>query len=206
MKEYNDHSLKNLKGVPRQLKSFLRETLSTVIMALVIFVGLQFTVQSFPIEGPSMSPAFPDGQRLLVNKLVYRFFHEPQRGDVIVFIAPESPGEDYIKRIIGFPGEVVSLKDGLVSIRTLDGETVSISEPYVTIPASHSFRGGVIPENEYFVMGDNRNNSADSRAGWTVPLQNIIGKAWIVLWPPSQLGPAYNYPLEEQLPGAVAGK
>lgn len=188
------------------MRSFLRESLSTIIMALVIFVALQFTVQSFPIEGPSMTPGFPDGQRLLVNKLVYRFFHQPQRGDVIVFIAPDSPQEDYIKRIIGLPGEVVSLKNGQVSIRTLDGKVVSISEPYVTLPASHSFRGLVIPENEYFVLGDNRNNSSDSRAGWTVPVQNIIGKAWIVLWPPSQLGPADNYPLGEQVDSALAGK
>lgn len=188
------------------MRSVLREILSTVIMALVIFVGFQFTAQSFPIEGPSMTPDFPDGQRLLVNKLVYRFFHEPQRGDVIIFKAPDSPEEDYIKRIIGFPGEVVSVKDGLVSIRTVDGEVVSITEPYVTNPAKHSFRGDVIPEGEFFVMGDNRNNSADSRAGWTVPTQNIIGKAWIVLWPPSQWGPADNYPLEEQVDNTVAGK
>ena len=152
-----------------------------------------------------MTPSFPDGQRLLVNKLVYRFFHEPQRGDVIVFRAPDSPKEDYIKRIIGFPGEVVNVRDGVVSVQTRDGKVVSLTEPYVTRPANHSFRGSVIPEGEYFVMGDNRNNSADSRAGWTVPAENIIGKAWIVLWPPPQWGPADNYPLEEQVTNQVAG-
>ena len=203
---YNGSGLEIPEGVPHPMRSFFRETLITAIMALVIFTGLQFTVQNFPIEGSSMTPSFPDGQRLLVNKLIYRFFHEPQRGDVIVFKAPESPTDDYIKRIIGFPGETVSVKDGLVSIQTVDGEVVSITEPYVSFEASHSFRGLLIPENEYFVMGDNRNKSSDSRAGWTVPDKNIIGKAWIVLWPPSQFGLAGNYPLTEQIATTATGK
>ncbi len=178
------------------MRAFLRDSLITLIIAAVIFFGLQATVQSFVVDGPSMNPNFDDGQRLLVNKVVYKF-HEPERGDVIVFHPPNNQQGDYIKRIIGLPGESVEIKEGMVYIHKKDGNVFSLDEPYVTYQAEYPFKGDTIPENEYFVLGDNRNNSGDSRTGWTVPRQNIIGKALLSIWPPHKWGLAANYPLPD---------
>ena len=135
------------------------------------------------------------------NKIVYHI-REPERGDVIILHPFSSYGSDaipFIKRIIGLPGESVEIKEGIVYIHTENGEVIPLDEPYVTERASLSFSGDTIPENEYFVLGDNRNNSDDSRNGWTVPRQNIIGKAWLSIWPPDLWGVAANYPLQEQI-------
>ena len=116
------------------MKSLLRDTASVIIIAAIIILGLQFTAQKFIIDGPSMNDTFHDGQQLLVNKLVYKF-HEPQRGDVIVFFPPNSNGEEYIKRIIGLPGEFVTITDGVVTIHKPDGSSFHLDEPYVDDPA-----------------------------------------------------------------------
>ncbi len=178
------------------MKAFLRDILTTLIIAAVIFFGLQATVQSFVVVYSCMEPNFQEGQWLLVNKVVYKF-HAPQRGDVVIFHSPNSEQDDYIKRIIGLPGESVEIKEGTVYIHKEDGIVLPLDEPYVTRPANQPFKGDIIPEGEYFVLGDNRNNSGDSRYGWTVPRQNIIGKAWLSIWPPDKWGLAANYPLPE---------
>ena len=181
------------------MKTLLRDILITLVLAAIIFLGLQATVQKFVVDGPSMNTKFRHGQQLLVNKAVYKFLHEPERGDVIVFHSPGDRQGDYIKRIIGLPGESVEIQEGIVYIHTADGTMVPLDEPYITKPARDPFKGFKIPENEYFVLGDNRNNSDDSRQGWTLPRQNIIGKAWLSIWPPDEWGLAANYPLQGQI-------
>ncbi len=178
------------------MRAFLRDTLTTLIIAVVIFFGLQVTVQSFVVDGSSMNPNFHDGERLLVNKAVYKFFHEPERGDVVVFQPPNDRQNDYIKRIIGLSGESVEIREGIVYIHKEDGSVFTLDEPYITEPARRPFKGDKIPENQYFVLGDNRNNSGDSRSGWLVPRQNIIGKVWLSVWPPDIWGLAVDYSYE----------
>ncbi len=182
------------------MRAFLRDTLVTIIIAAVIIFGLQTTVQKFVIDGPSMNPDFHDGQRLLVNKAVYKLFHEPERGDVIIFHPPQQ-SEDaipLIKRIIGLPGESVEIKEGIVYIHKEDGSAFALDEPYITEPAWRPFKGDTITENHFFVLGDNRNNSGDSRSGWLAPRQNIIGKVWLSVWPPDIWGLAVDYSYERE--------
>ncbi len=178
------------------MRTLFRDILPILILATAIFLGQQATIQKFVVDGPSMNSYFQHGQQVLVNKIVYNF-HKPERGDVIVFHPPFSKKDDYIKRIIGLPGESVQIKDGTVYIHKEDGTVLALDEPYITKPARHPFRGAIIPENEYFVLGDNRNNSSDSRNDWTLPSQNIIGKAWLSVWPPDRWGVVDNYQSQE---------
>ena len=180
------------------MKAFLRDAGATIILAAVIFLGLQTTIDSMVVDGPSMQPNFYTGQRLLVNKAIYKF-SDPQRGDVIILRSPNGDNSDFIKRIIGLPGETVEIISEKVSIRTEDGEVFPLDEPYITKQSPKAFRSDKIPENEYFVLGDNRNNSDDSRSGWTVPREDIVGKAWLSVWPPDMWGLAANYPLQKQV-------
>ena len=177
------------------MRAFLREILITLITAVIIFILLRFTVQDYIIIYNCMEPSFQEGQRVLVNKVVY-YFREPQMGDVIVFWPPFDSKEPFIKRIIGLPGESVEIKQGTVYIYK-NGNVIELNEPHYVDPPRYTYDKDVIPENEYFVLGDNRNNSNDSHNGWTVPRQNIIGKAWLSIWPPGQWGLAPSYPVEE---------
>jgi len=183
------------------MKSFLREILITVVLAVVMFFALQAAIDSVVIPSPSMVPTLQIGQRLIVSKVTY-FFHEPQRGDIVTFHPPTQPKDaiPLIKRIIGLPGESVEIRNGIVYIHTPDGKILQLDEPYVNEPANSAFVGDVIPENEYLVLGDNRNNSDDSRRGWTLPEENIIGKAWLTIWPPSQWG-LFHHPNYDKEPG-----
>jgi len=140
-----------------------------------------------------MEPNFQWRQRLLINKAVYHF-HEPERGDVIVFRPFDTGQADYIKRIIALPGDTVEVKT-----RTVYVNDSPLDEPYIKDPPSYTLPQRKIPDNNYFVLGDNRNNSNDSHNGWTVPCQSIVGKVWLSIWPPDQWGLAANYPLQEQL-------
>ena len=160
------------------MRAFFRDIVITVILAVVIFFALQFTVGNFVVIGSSMQPSFYEGERVVASKLAYKF-HEPERGDVIIFLPPRNMDEDLIKRIIGLPGERVEVKDGVVYI-----ENLPLDEPYIKSPPSYNYSVEIIPEDEYWVLGDNRNNSNDSHTGWTVPREDIIGKAWLVIWPP----------------------
>lgn len=178
------------------MSTLVRDILITLVIAVVIFIGLQATIQKYVIEGPSMNPSFDSGQLLLVNKIVYKF-REPARGDVIIFQPPGNGKDDYIKRIIGLPNESVEIADGIVYIRQGD-EILTLDEPYVNGSAGSDYSSGIIPENQYFVLGDNRNNSSDSRNGWTLPRENIIGKAWLSIWPPGNWGLVSSYPLPAQ--------
>ncbi|NOQ17797.1 MAG: signal peptidase I [Dehalococcoidales bacterium] len=172
------------------MRAYFRQILVVVLIAVGIFFLLQVTIQSFVVVGSSMMPSYEDGQRLLVNKVFYRF-GEPEMGDVIVFHPPTSRRVDYIKRIIAGPGDTVEIEGGMVYVND-----VAISEPYIRAHPSYTVSQKRVPENEYFVLGDNRNNSNDSHSGWTVEREDIIGKVWISIWPPGLI-PDYN--LEEQL-------
>jgi signal peptidase I len=174
------------------MKDIIRDVLITVVIAVVIFLGLRAIVQTFEVDLTSMEPNFQAGDRVLVNKLVYHL-HPPQRGDVIVFVSPHAGQGDLIKRVMGLPGESVDIKDGKVYIHKTDGQVIAVEEPYITAPARADFNGSVIPANQYFVLGDNRNVADDSRYGWLVPKENIIGKAWLLTWPPHAWGLAANY-------------
>ena len=179
------------------MKTFFREILLTLILAIIIFSLLQVTVQSFIVVGSSMDPNLQEGERLLINKVVYNL-HEPERGDVIVFRPPNNQHGDYIKRIIALTGETVEIKQGVVYI---NGH--QLNEPYISNLPKYSLSKQKIPANEFFVLGDNRNNSNDSHNGWTVPRENITGKAWLAIWPPTEWGVITNYSSPEQVASAM---
>ena len=185
------------QGSKQNIKSVIRDIAITLLIALVVYFGLRTAVQSYRVDGPSMLPNFETGQWVLVNKLVYKL-HEPQRGDVIIFRSPHAPDKNLIKRLIGFPGESIELKDGTVYVHKANGDVVSLVEKYIPDPDTRAFVGQTIPEGHYFVLGDNRRVADDSRYGWLVPKEDIFGKAWLSTWPPSDWGLAANrHPGEE---------
>jgi len=175
------------------MKSIIREVLQIALLALVVFFALHFMVQNFRIEGTSMEPNLHDRQYVIVNKTAYWFGRDPSRGDVVVFEAPDQPWNDRIKRVIGLPGETVTVKkNGDVYIDDGDGAE-KLDEPYIASSYPNNTYGTwQVPEDYYFVMGDNRGVSYDSRRGGSVPIGNIIGKAWLVIWPPGDWGGAPN--------------
>ena len=182
-------------------KGLLREIIETALLTVIIYAAVNFTTGRFRIESISMLPTFQPGQYVVVDKLSY-LLGKPQRGDVIVFQYPLAPDKDYIKRVIGLPGESVEIKSGKVYIHQ-DRQVLTLEEPYIKAAPNYNFRGGVIPDNHYFVLGDNRNNSNDSHSGWTASREDIIGKAWISIWPPDEWGLAPNYTVTEQTANAT---
>ena len=179
------------------MRFVVRELLQVALLALVIFFVLHLLVQTFRIDGESMEPNLHNGKFLLVNKTAYWFHKNPQRGDVIIFRAPDQPKVDRIKRVIALPGETIEIKaDGTVYI-TPEGESVAkpLKETYLDNLASRPLPPFKVPPKQYFVLGDNRGRSFDSREWGTVPRENIIGKAWLVIWGISDWGGAPNYSL-----------
>ena len=170
------------------MKSQFQQVLAVVLIAVGVFLLLRVTVQSFVVVGSSMEPNLEDGQRLLVNKVVYHL-RDPHRGEIIVFQQPTGMHTDLIKRVIAIPGDTIEIKDGAVY---LNGS--AIDEPYIADAPSYTMAEKEIPKGEYFVLGDNRNNSNDSHRWGTVPREDIIGEAWLSIWPP---GPIPNYNLQE---------
>lgn len=165
-------------------KSFLREAAETIVLAVVLFLLLQLVVRNFRILGASMLPTLETGQFVLVERVSY-WFSEPRRGDVVIFEYPRAPQEDFIKRIIGLPGETVEIESGSVYI---NGNL--LVEPYLAGQPTLTYRPIrlTLGPDEYFVMGDNRAASSDSRAWGPLPRHNIIGRAWLCYWPPSRWG------------------
>jgi signal peptidase I len=177
------------------MKGFLRELLITLGLAVVLYLLLQLVIQSSVVNNVSMQPTLVEGQRLIVGKAAY-WFTAPQRGDIVIVHPPKEidPDSEYVKRLIGLPGDTVEVKGGTVYING-----VPLVEPYVKSPARSVFSPYLVPENHYFLMGDNRNNSNDSRSGWTVTRQDIVGKAWLRIWPLNKWGLVGNYPLDSQV-------
>jgi|SRR5579863_920151 len=184
------------------MKGIFRDVLETLILTALIFLVVQSVVKNFKVEGSSMEPTLHDGEFLLVDKAVYwslppplvsridpiltpatdglrdYLFHEPQRGDIIVFRYPRDPSRDFIKRVIGVPGDTVEIRDANVYVnnRALD-EPYIMAEPHYQMPPMR------VPSGQYFVLGDNRNNSSDSHVWGLVPWYDIIGQAWVSYWP-----------------------
>ena len=181
-----------------------REVSEALILALIVFLVIQGSVRNFKVEGSSMFPSLDSGQFLLVNKLVYfkldtsrlsrvipfwdedtpsnHFaIHPPRRGEVIVFRFPRDTSKDFVKRVIGLPGEEVEIVSGTTYI---DG--MALEEPYLTTKDGSNTAPLLLDDEEYFVMGDNRRSSNDSRNWGAVPEANILGKVWVVYWPVRQ--------------------
>jgi len=196
---YNCNALKiELDREKSWFRTFLIEVLITLALAVVIFLIIHSTIQSSVVLYSSMEPNLHEGQRIIISKIIYNF-HEPERGDIIIFPDPDNPSEGLVKRIIGLPGETVEIKNGVVYIHQAGGEIMTLDESdYITNPADNYYLSDVIPEDNYFVMGDNRNNSYDSRRGWTVEREDIIGKAWLSIWPLSEFGLAPNHSFAEE--------
>jgi signal peptidase I len=171
-------------GRGRGLLGMLREALETILPAILIALLINvFIGQATRVEGQSMEPNLHSDQRLVVEKVSYRF-HGPQRFDVVVIKVPSQGDELLIKRVIGLPGETVEIHDGQVYI---DGQL--LDEPFTneqTRPGRYSRI--TVPPLNVFVLGDNRNHSNDSRSFGPVPIENIVGRAWISYWPPEDLG------------------
>lgn len=164
------------------MRPSLREVLVTILLALLIFVAVQFTVESRVVEGISMEPNLHTDERVLVIKASY-WFGEPQRGDVIIFDSPQDHSRTLIKRVIALPGEVIEIKDGTVYITDVNDDTFSLDEPYINEDPQYTYGPQAVPEDEYFVLGDNRNHSTDSHIWGTLPDENVIGRAWLIYWP-----------------------
>ena len=167
-----------------------REVAITVLIAVAVFAVLRLTVQSYTVVMSSMEPNFQEGECIMVNKVCYHS-SGPRRGDVIVFNPPFDSPHPFIKRVIGLPGDIVEIRDEKVFV-----DDIPLEEEYVMAPPDYTMPATQVPEGQYFVLGDNRNNSNDSHSGWTVPRNNIIGRAWFVYWPPSRWGLVkhYSYP------------
>jgi signal peptidase I len=188
------------------MKEIIFEILETIAFALLMFFFIQFSVGNYRVELFSMDETLKPGDRLVANRLLYShigidniwnvlpfrdmevknkslfLFHIPARGEIIIFRSPMNSSTDFVKRIIGLPSEVVSIKRGQVLI---DGEP--IKEPYIVHKDRRSMDPILVPEDSYFVLGDNRSGSSDSRDWGVVPLDNIVGKVWLRYWPGSEL-------------------
>ncbi len=172
----------------RRLLRLLGELLQTALIAILLFLAVNLVTARIRVEGISMEPSLSDGQFVVVNRLAYRW-QEPQRGDIIVFHFPPDPKRRFIKRIIGLPGDVVSIKEEQVFIND-----VPLDEPYLTAQPRYHGEWRIAP-NEVFVLGDNRNNSSDSQNWGPLPMDEIIGKAVLVYWPPDTVGFIPHYDL-----------
>jgi signal peptidase I len=176
-------------------ENFFTELLKFIALAAIIVVPLRlFVAQPFVVSGASMDPAFRNGQYLIVDELSYHVA-APQRGDVIIFRYPKDTSEFFIKRIVGLPGETVVVHNGAVEIRHVDGTTAALDEPYVVNQGNGADATYPVGDGEYFVMGDNRPESSDSRTWGLLPRTDIIGRAFLRLLPLNQIA---------LLPGSVS--
>lgn len=172
------------------LWGYFVDVIETIVVAAAIFVVVYlFLLQPHQVRGASMEPNLSDGQYLLTDKVSYRF-GDPKRGDIIVFKAPVDQNFDYIKRIIALPGETVKIENNEIIIKNSENpKGFVLNSPYgtngVTTPGSRleNSREITLDTNDYFVLGDNRGQSFDSREWGTLPRENIIGKAWLRYWP-----------------------
>ncbi len=172
----------------------LKEIFTLVILAVLIVVPIRvFVAQPFVVEGLSMFPTFNDKDYLIVDELSYRF-ENPARGDVIIFRYPGNPSIFYIKRVIGLPGESVAIDHGIVTITKTDGTKETLSEPYVVAEDATYTLKAALGADQYFVMGDNRPKSSDSRVWGPLPKNDIIGRAFFRVYP---------FPHAGVMPGAI---
>lgn len=183
-----------------RIRAALREAAETVLLAAIIWLLVNFATARYVVEGQSMEPSLHTGQYLIVNRLAYMQvggfkFGSVHRGDIVVFDYPGNPSDDYVKRVIGLPGETVTIdQSGQVYI---NGEP--LEEPYLGngagTPYRHRSGTWTVPEGSYFVLGDNRDSSSDSRSWGMLEQKYIVGKAWLSYWPPQYWGviPHFSY-------------
>lgn len=170
------------------LGTAFREILTFVILAVIIVVPIRlFVAQPFVVEGESMYPTFDSGDYLIVDQLTYRF-SDPKRGDVVVFRYPNDERVFYIKRIIGLPGETVHIKEGVTTVTRADGTEITLDESYVISEDATYTLDRSLGTDQYFVMGDNRPKSSDSRTWGALPAHDVMGRAFIRLLPAGEIG------------------
>jgi signal peptidase I len=167
---------------PSGARRILLEIIETIVLALVLFMAINFLTARIRVDGSSMEPNFHDGDYVIVNRMAYRF-GDIQRGDVIVFPYPLHEEDDYIKRVIGLPGDHVAVYSGIVYV---NGE--ALSEPYIMEKPNTDLAEVIVPDGYVYVMGDNRNASSDSRSWGPLQIEKIIGKAVFRYWPFSTMG------------------
>jgi signal peptidase I len=175
------------------MKGFFRELLIILGLAAIIFLVFHIVIQSSIVDGSSMLPGLEDGQRIIVVKSAY-LFSNPQRGDIVIIHPPIAPQNEWVKRIVGLPGDTIEVNNLTVFVNN-----IPLNEPYIEAAPEYTLAPYKVPANNYFVMGDNRNNSTDSHYGWTVSRENIVGEVWLRFWPFSRLGFVGGYPISSEL-------
>jgi len=155
---------------------FAVDVLETFLLALILFFGINAVTDRVRVENISMLPTLQPGEFVLVNKIAYKI-GEPTRGDIITFHYPRNPSENYIKRVIGLPGDQVAVQDGKVYVNDQE-----LTEPYISAPPAYA-NNWTVPEDSLFVLGDNRNQSSDSHSWGYVPMDYVVGKAEFIYWP-----------------------
>lgn len=167
------------KNQTGNLKRIVLDILETLILAVVLYFGINAVSVRVRVDGFSMNPTLQDGEYILVNRLAYKIGN-PVRGDIVVFSFPMDPRQDLIKRVIGLPGESISVQDGKVMING-----IPLEEPYIAAPPIYNGTWEV-PEGQLFVLGDNRNESKDSHEWGLLPMENVVGRAILIYWPPPE--------------------
>jgi signal peptidase I len=179
--------------------SLLRELAEVVVLAVILYFGISFAVQAVHVEGLSMFATLDDNDYLIANKIDYRL-HAPQRGDIIILRPPSDNSKDFIKRIIALPGERILISHGFVYINGHKLDEPYLPEAWTQLDTWGGPDGMVVPANAYFVMGDNRNRSQDSRIFGFIGRDRIDGRAWFRIWPLNHFGGIYG-----QLPVLESG-
>lgn len=162
----------------RPASSVIREIIETLLLTFFIFWIVNSLVGRYRIDGNSMNPTLFNGEYLIISNFAYKL-DAPERGDIIVFRHPQSE-LNLIKRVIGLPGDTIEVQNGTVRVNG-----AAIDEPYIQAPPDYS-SSWVVPQGQYFVLGDNRNHSSDSHAWGFLPEDHILGKALVIYWPPSK--------------------
>lgn len=172
-----DEQLEPKRGSKRSgCMGFFIDTIETILLALVLFLAINALSARVRVENVSMKPTLNPGEFLLVNRVAYKL-GEPSIGDIVVFHAPGVSELDYIKRVVGLPGDQVRVVDGTIYVNDQP-----LYEPYIAEPPSYKGEW-TVPEDEYFVLGDNRNNSSDSHLWGFVPKEDLVGRALLIYWP-----------------------
>jgi len=170
-----------------------RELAEVIVLAVILYFGISFAVQAVHVEGLSMWATLEDNDYLIANKIDYRL-HAPQRGDIIILRPPTDNSKDFIKRVIALPGERLLIRSGVVYINGHKLDEPYLPEAWISLTEwpSNSPSGQVMGPNQYFVMGDNRNRSQDSRVFGPITRDRIDGRAWFRIWPLDNFGGIYS--------------
>ncbi len=171
--------------------SLLRELAEVVVLAIILYFGISFAVQTVHVEGLSMFATLDDNDYLIADKIAYRL-HAPQRGDIIILRPPTDDSKDFIKRVIALPGERLLIQGGVVFINGHKLDEPYLPEAWTSQANWGGDTGQVMPPNQYFVMGDNRNRSQDSRTFGPIGRDRIDGRAWFRIWPINNFGNIYS--------------